>query len=144
MRNEALEKVGETLVGEWNLTMTGAWFLDSLEDEVQGKATIEWLNDAFLHLRSELGEEHSSWDWVIGRSDAHEELTLLYHDDRGVCRVFAMTFADGEWTLSRVDPDFHQRWIATVEPDRIVGRWEASEDGGATWRTDFELIWERR
>ena len=111
---------------------------------MHGKATIEWLNDDFLHLRSELGEEHSSWDWVIGRSDAHEELTLLYHDDRGVCRVFAMTFADGAWTLTRVDPDFHQRWIATVEPDRIVGRWEASEDGGATWRTDFDLIWERR
>jgi hypothetical protein len=30
-----------------------------------------------------------------------------------------------------------------VAPDRIVGRWEASEDAGATWRKDFDLIFER-
>ena len=144
MKNEAMQQVGEALVGEWNLTMTGAWFLDSPDTEVSGEATIAWLGEAFLHLRSELGEEHSTWDWVFGRSDATEQLTLLYHDDRGVMRVFAMTFADGTWTLTRNDPDFHQRWIASVEPERIVGRWEASEDDGATWRKDFDLIWERR
>jgi hypothetical protein len=25
----------------------------------------------------------------------------------------------------RQDPDFHQRFVAEVQPDRIVGRWEA-------------------
>ncbi len=46
--------------------------------------------------------------------------------------------------LTRNDPDFHQRFIGTVEPNRIEGRWEASEDAGATWRKDFDLIFERR
>jgi hypothetical protein len=55
-----------------------------------------------------------------------------------------MTFGDGHWTLVRLDPDFHQRFIASVEADRIVGRWEASEDFGTTWRKDFDLIFERR
>jgi hypothetical protein len=42
-----------------------------------------------------------------------------------------------------VDPDFHQRFVAAVHPDRIDGRWDASDDGGTTWRKDFDLIFER-
>ena len=143
MKNEALAKL-EGLAGDWDLTMTDAWFLESPDIKVHGEATIEWIGDAFLHLLSILGEEHSTWDWVIGRSDPNEQLTMLYHDERGVCRVFRMTFEDGSWTLEREDPDFHQRFIATVMPDRIDGRWEASEDAGQTWRKDFDLIFERR
>ena len=55
-----------------------------------------------------------------------------------------MTFGDGEWTMAREDPDFHQRLVATVEPDRIVSRADASEDFGKTWRTDLTLIFERK
>ena len=143
MRNEALAKL-ETLVGDWSLTMTDAWFLDSPEIRVSGEATVSWLDDAFLQLHGSLGTDQSSWHWVIGRSDAREQLVLLYHDERGVLRVFDMTFGDGQWTLTREDPDFHQRFIGMVADDRIDGRWEASEDGGATWRKDFDLIFERR
>jgi hypothetical protein len=51
---------------------------------------------------------------------------------------------DGEhWTMTRQDPDFHQRFIADIEPDRILGRWEASEDKGKTWRKDFDLTLNR-
>ena len=143
MRNEELAKL-EMLVGEWTLTMTDAWFLDSPDIRVSGEATLAWLDDSFLELRGSLGTDQGSWHWVIGRSDAREQLVLLYHDDRGVLRVFDMTFGDGQWTLTREDPDFHQRFIATVADDRIDGRWEASEDAGATWRKDFDLIFERR
>jgi hypothetical protein len=143
MRNEALAKL-DTLVGEWSLTMTDAWFLDSPDIRVGGEATFAWLDDAFIELRGSLGTDQGSWHWVIGRSDAREQLVLLYHDDRGVLRVFDVTFGNGEWTLTREDPDFHQRFIATVADDRIDGRWEASEDAGATWRKDFDLIFERR
>jgi len=31
-----------------------------------------------------------------------------------------------------------------VADNRIVGRWEASEDEGSTWRKDFDLVFERR
>src|SRR5215204_2248508 len=34
-------------------------------------------------------------------------------------------------------------WVMTVSTDRIDGRWDASEDHGATWRKDFDLIFER-
>ena len=143
MRNEALEKLG-ALVGDWHLTMTNAWFLESPDIKGEGSATIQWLGDAFLEMRATLGVDHGNWHWVIGRSDPREQLVLLYHDERGVFRVFDMTFADGEWTLTRKDPDFHQRFIAAVGDDRIDGRWEASEDSGKTWRKDFDLIFERR
>jgi hypothetical protein len=80
---------------------------------------------------------------VLGHSDAHDAYTALYHDERGVCRVYAMTFDGSNWNLTREDPDMFQRFIADVRPDRIAGRWEASEDGGSTWRKDFDLIFER-
>ena len=143
MRNEALAQL-EGLVGEWKLTMTNAWFLESLDIKGEGSATIQWLGEAFLEMRATLGQEHSSWHWVIGRSDAREQFVLLYHDERGVLRFFDMTFGEGEWRLVRKDPDFHQRFIATVTGDRIDGRWEASEDAGVTWRKDFDLIFERQ
>ena len=141
MKNEALAKL-EGLVGTWDLTMTDAWFLESRDVKVHGKATIEWLGEAFLYMHSTWGD-NSTWDWVIGRSDPHEQLTVLYHDDRGVCRVFAMTLEGGEWTMLREDPDFHQRFVGTITPDRIDARTEASEDEGTTWKKDFDLIFER-
>ena len=140
MRNSALEALAG-LVGTWRLTLSDAWFRED-KTPVPGTATVEWLDDAFLVLRSDLGGA-AAWTLVIGRSDARDAYAALYHDERGVLRVFAMTFTGTSWTLTREDPDFHQRFVAQVEPDRIVGRWEASEDAGATWRKDFDLVFER-
>jgi len=139
MRNTELEKLN-MLVGNWKLTLSDAWFLEPVGTEFYGSATAEWLGEAFLFMRYELDGEVN---FVIGRSDAREAYTVLYHDNRGVCRVFAMTFAEGEWTLTREDPDFYQRFIGNVTQDRIAGRWEASEDEGRTWRKDFDLLFER-
>lgn len=60
-----------------------------------------------------------------------------------MCRQFTMAFGGGNWTMTRADPDFHQRFVAEVEEDRILGRWDASEDCGTTWRKDFDLVFER-
>ena len=139
MRNPSLEKL-DVLVGTWRLTLSDAWFLEPPGAEVWGSATVEWLGEAFLVMRSEVGGVSTL---AIGRSDARDAYTVLYHDDRGVSRVFAMTFDGERWVLSREDPDFYQRFIARVERDRITGRWEASEDEGRTWRKDFDLVYER-
>jgi hypothetical protein len=139
MRNKELEAL-EALVGNWTLTLSDAWFLEPPGTEVQGSATVDWLGDAFLIVRAQLDGELTL---AIGRSDARDAYVVLYHDDRGVCRVFAMTFDGERWTLEREDPDFHQRFIADVQQDRIDGRWEASEDESQTWRKDFDLVFER-
>lgn len=141
MRNPAIEAL-DVLVGDWALTLTDAWFLESRDVRQHGRARCRWLGEAFIELTAEL-EGEPMWHFVFGRSDANEQLVALYHDPRPTSRVFQMTFAGGEWRMERRDPDFHQRFVATVAADRIDGRWDASEDGGATWRKDFSLIFER-
>ena len=83
MRNEALEHL-DVLVGTWTLTMSDAWFLEPAGTEAHGSATVEWLGDAFLVVRSELDGELTL---ALGHSDARDAFTALYQDDRGVCRL---------------------------------------------------------
>src|SRR5215213_6350322 len=139
-RNLALLRL-DALLGEWTLTMSNAWFLP--ETEMRGSATFEWLGDAFVVMRSELGGE-PAWDFVIGHNDARDGYVVLYHDERGTSRVFDMTFAGDRWELTRADPDFHQRFVADVAGDRIDAWTDASDDEGRTWRKDFDLTFERR
>ena len=146
MRSAAMEKLG-VLVGSWQTTMLNAWFLEPADRKVPGSATVEWLDDAFVvfswTMNGDVRPATSEMVLVLGRSDAQDAYTALYHDERGVCRVYTMTFDGGRWTLSREDPDMFQRFIADVGPDLISGRWEASEDHGSTWRKDFDLSFER-
>jgi hypothetical protein len=146
MRSEAMEAL-DILVGSWQTTMRNAWFLDQPDQQVPGTATVEWIGDAFVVFRwtmsGDVGPATSEMVLVLGRSDAHDAYTALYHDERGVCRVYAMAFDGSHWSLSREDPDMFQRFVADIAPDQIAGRWEASEDGGSTWRKDFDLVFER-
>ena len=146
MRSEAMEQLN-VLVGSWRTTMKNAWFLEPDDLEVPGSATVEWLSDAFVVFRwtmeGDVGTATSEMVLVLGRSDANGTYSALYHDERGVCRVYAMVFDGSQWTLTREDPDMFQRFIADVGPDQIAGRWEASDDRGSTWRKDFDLIFER-
>ena len=146
MRNEAMEQL-DVLIGSWETTMRNAWFLEPADQEVPGTARVEWLDDAFVVFRwrmiGNVGKATSEMVLVLGRSDARDAYTALYHDERGVYRSYAMTFDGSHWHLSREDPDMFQRFVADVGPDRIAGRWEASDDRGATWRKDFDLVFER-
>lgn len=132
----------QRLIGTWQLTMTNAHFLDSLDDRVSGSASFEWLDDVLVVFRWGLGETPPTV-CVIGYSTPEERFHMLYHDDRGVARLFDMEFTQDRWSLLREDSDFHQRFEAKLEPDRIIGAWEASEDQGTTWRKDFDIIFER-
>ncbi|HEX7134092.1 MAG TPA: hypothetical protein VF228_16060 [Iamia sp.] len=140
MKSAEMEAL-DVLVGTWRTTMANAWFDLPPEADEPTTTTTSWIGESFVLVQwSTPGGGNT---FCLGRSSANDNYWALYHDDRGVDRLFAMTFGAGEWTLSREDPDFHQRFVATVEPDRIAGRWEASDDAGATWRKDFDLILER-
>jgi hypothetical protein len=141
-RNAELERVAEIFVGEWTLTITNQWWLDDPTTITSGSATCEWLGDSFLRMQAEIAGE-PSWDFVFGRNDARGEFVVLYHDQRGVLRVFDLTLEGDTWAMSRTDPDFHQRFVGRVEGDQIIARTDASDDEGATWRKDFDLIFER-
>ena len=140
--NDAMRRF-QDWVGQWDVTTTHAWFLESMDTKILGSATIEWLADAFLVLTSR-HENDSTFEIIVGRSDARDRYVAFTHDNRGVYRVFDMSFGDGEWTLLREDPDFHQRLVITAEPDRMNIRADASEDAGRTWRKDLDYILDRR
>ena len=97
-RNEALQRVADVLVGDWKVTMTNAWFWEDPADVVEGSATVAWLDGAFLIMRWYFGDVPEAV-WVLGRSDAHDAFVALSYDERGVLRVFDMTFTGvgGEW-----------------------------------------------
>ena len=142
MRDPAVNEL-DVLVGEWSLTLTDAWFLESRDIRQDGHAVVRWLGEAFVELEAEL-DGQLMWHFVFGRSDPGDQLFALYHDPRPTSRVFRMTFNGENWSLIREDPDFHQRFIAHVTTNRIDGRWDASDDQGVTWRKDFDLIFARR
>ena len=141
MRNPALQELDE-LVGTWELTLTNAWFLESMDVEQHGRAVVRWLGDAFLELTAEM-EGEPTWHFVFGRSDPQGRSLVLYHDPRPTSRVFELTREDGAWVLHREDPDMHQRFVLRVDGDRIDARTDASDDQGATWRKDFDLFFTR-
>ena len=81
---------------------------------------------------------------VYGCDAAHGTYFQLYHDDRGVCRVYAMGLRGGEWTLRREGPPFAQRFHGTFSADGrpITSRWELQEPG-EEWKTDFDATYTR-
>ena len=150
--NDAMRRL-EGMVGTWDVTMTHAWFLDSLDIEVHGTATVEWLADAFLWIRAEWESDwktgkvvpsRSTQEFIFGRDDPHDSFVAFAHDDRETYRVFDMTVADAEWTLLREDPDFYQRLVFRIKPDRLEMRADASDDAGRTWRKDLDYVFVRR
>ena len=125
----------DVLIGEWGaeIPLPGG--------TVRGHATIERLGE-FIVQRStvdkpEFPDSVSILDPRAGESH--------YFDSRGVIRTYETRFEDGVWTLSRADNDFHQRFIGEISEDggTIEGRWERSDDEGATWTHDFDLIFRR-
>ena len=143
MANPALRDL-ELLLGTWRVELTGADWLDDGQTLVS-TTSVEWLDDAFLVVRSSAPQGPPSSTWVVGRNEVEDGYVVLYADERGVSRVYAMTWAAGEWVMHREDPGFHQRFEARVDEGRprIVGSWSKSHDEGRTWEHDFDLVYTR-
>ena len=128
-------------LGEWRVAV----------GDMEGRTEFAWmLGGRFLVQRTEIPGEGPPDSTAIVAADADGGgFTQHYFDSRGVVRLYAMTFAGGEWTLLRTEPDFsplpfHQRFTGTFDADggAIRGRWEQSPDGTA-WELDFELTYTR-
>lgn len=135
----------EAFVGEWKVE---AGFPGA--DEIDAGCVFEWVLDgAFLLQRTTVDyapapDSHS----IISANPDGDGFTQHYFDSRGVVRVYAMTFEDGQWTLLRDKPDFSpldfsQRYTGEFKGERIDGRWEIKEPG-QDWRLDFTLNYVRR
>jgi hypothetical protein len=135
----------------------GRWEVEAEVPQLQpgalrGRTSFEWLfGHRFLVQRA--GVEHPSApdSHMVIAPDARRPGEYLQHyfDERGVVRLYAMTFDGRTWTLRRVEPDFSafdfaQRFTGTFRDggDTIAGRWERSADGEA-WELDFRLTYRR-
>jgi hypothetical protein len=137
----------EPLVGEWEVQAT---FPGAEPTGFGGWATFEWILDgAFLAERS--GADHpAAPDGYCVYAPEGDGFRQHYFDSRGVIRLYAMTFREGQWTLLReaadfTPLDFEQRYVGRFEDggNTIRRQWEIKEPG-EDWRMDFELIYRRR
>ena len=133
-----LASMGE-LVGEWE--MRSPQFPDFL-----GRAKVAWIEEgAYLIVRDDVENgDFPSGTWIVGGDDSTEDCTSLYHDSRGVSRVYQMRFVDGIWKIWRNAPGFNQRFIGKLDTGgkAIAARWETSGDG-SRWEKDFDLRYRR-
>ena len=143
--NPALARL-EPLVGHWRMELYRAALLPTPDARVAGSVDVEWiLGGAAVAMRQGDSEHPPAAVWVIGRDDAEDDYCALYADDRGVSRVYRMSFSGARWRMWRQTPEFSQRFEAQVDPNgqSISGRWEKSTDQGVTWQHDFNIDYVR-
>lgn len=153
-RSQALARL-DVFVGEWAVE---ARFpagqpapANGTEEGPGARSWFEWVLDGqFLVQRTEVPVPEAPDSLAIVSADPETGAYIQhYYDSRGVARLYAMSLADGVWTLTRESPDFTplafwQRFTATVSDDQntISGAWEKAV-GGAGWEPDFALTYRR-
>jgi hypothetical protein len=139
-RDPALEPF-DALVGSWATEATHPLF----EGVVAGAVTWEWLEGGhFLVQRSR--NDHDLFPdaiCVIGPPEAGQGLVMEYFDSRGVRRTYGVALADGVLRMWRDDPEFAQRFSATLGRDAFLGRWQLARAPG-DWQDDLEVAYHRR
>ena len=142
----------EPLIGEWSMAMVmpGEETPDELPD-VGARVTFEWMGEkAFVLQRWTVPiPEAPDGLAVIGWDEGRGTFIQHYFDQRGVARLYEMSFDSGLWKLERRKKDFSpfefsQRFTGTVTDDgkRIEGTWEIAHDH-KRWEKDFNLIYTR-
>ena len=132
----------EPLVGRWRMELYNAAFLPEADSRIAGSVEVDWIEDGCaLRMRQGKLQGPPAAVWIVGRDDSEPGYSVLYADDRGVSRVYQMTFEGGQWQMGRETREFSQRFEAQLDPDgrAIRGRWEKSADRGDTWEHDFNL-----
>jgi hypothetical protein len=142
--NPALTNL-QFLAGAWGMELSDAAFLPEPDAKVTAPVAVEWIEQgAALVMR--MGDATTpTATWIIGRDDSAAAYQALYADDRGVSRIYGMSFSEGTWRMWRDTPQLSQRFEAHVSADQteINGFWQRSSDGGATWEHDFSVSYRR-
>ncbi len=132
----------EVLVGEWDLV--GSHPL--IPSQVRGRAIFAWLEEgAFLTWHTDMEQSGPpNGSTVIGRDDSIGDCIVLYYDERGVSRIYAMSLENNVWKMWRNAPGFFQRMTGVLSDDQniITVHGELSKDG-SHWDQDLDLIYTR-
>ncbi len=137
----------ESLIGEWDITLSHSRFLPSMEATLPGHASVaRELDGAVVVMRQTISDER--WPvgmWVIGADDDHAAYTALYSDTRSVQRVCQMSFDGRAWKIWREKEGFSQRFDAEITGGG--GRIEMKLfycENKRDWLSDFDLSFVRR
>ena len=147
----------EVFVGKWHMAVANTgenWpELPPVEEQLAaGLATVsyEWMDGKeFLVQRWNAPDPGPDGLAVIGPDPEREGGYLQhYFDQRGVARIYKMSFESGVWNLWRDEPDFSpldfkQRYEGRFSEDgnRLEGTIEMNETGD--WHRDFDTIYQR-
>ena len=142
----------EPLIGQWSMAivMPGEHRPEELP-AIGARVTFEWMGDKAFVLER----------WTVPIPEAPDGLAVIgwdagsgsfrqhYFDERGVARLYEMSFEDAVWKMVRAKEDFSpfefsQRFTGALADDgkRIDGTWEIAHDH-KTWSKDFDLIYTR-
>ena len=138
-RDPALEPFG-ALIGVWVTEATHPLF----DAVVPGSITFEWLEGGhFLVQRShndhELFPDAIS---VIGAPQSGDGLIMEYFDSRGVRRTYGIALEGGVLRMWRDEPEFAQRYSATIGHASFRGQWQLARTPG-DWQDDLSVTHRR-
>jgi hypothetical protein len=142
-KNEQLSDLA-FLIGEWKSVVSNASFLSDQSSKLNGKTLFEWFEEqTFLIMRSSVegdGPRPPDAVAIINRDDTNKQFQMLYYDERGVSRIYDMSFENATWKLWRDASQFSQRFEGKVSADHktINALWSNSTDG-KTWKHDFNI-----
>ena len=131
----------EPLIGEWSV--------ETSLGPARARARFAWaLDRRFVVQRMEVDLPEAPDALCVIAPSADGGFTQHYFDSRGVVRLYAMTFAGGEWTLERTAADFSplpfaQRFEGALRGERIEGAWYQRPAGSGTWERDFDITYTR-
>ena len=128
----------------------GEWEVETAEGNPAGKSNIELVLDGCIVLENWTGQNgyagksfnlfhHDSSKWEQIWVDNQGQVTR-YEGDAKDGNIYYRTESvgpDGKKTLSRMT--FFQK-----EPDRVRQLGEKSTDGGASWSTEYDLLYKRK
>lgn len=131
----------EVLVGTWDTEATHPM----LEGVLRGTVTFAWLEGGHYLLQRSWQDHEQVPDGlcVIGAPESGDGLAMEYFDSRGVRRTYAVAIEHGVLRWWRDDPEFAQRYSATLAPDRFQGVGQLARTPGA-WEDDLRITYVRR
>jgi hypothetical protein len=130
----------DALIGTWATEAAHPMF----DGVVPGSVTFEWLEGGrFIVQRSR--NDHGAFPdaiCVIGAPEDGDGLVMEYFDSRGVRRTYGIALEDGELRMWRDDPEFAQRYSATIGHDGFAGQWQLARAPG-DWQDDLRVVHRR-
>jgi hypothetical protein len=130
----------DALIGTWATEATHP-LVDAV---VSGTVAFEWLEGGhFLVQRSH--NDHELFPdaiCVIGAPETGAGLVMEYFDSRGVRRTYGVSLEAGVLRYWRDDPEFAQRFSATLGRDSFEGLAQLARTPG-DWEDDLKVSYRR-